>query len=1070
MKKLNIYDFDGTIYDGDSSLDFFLFCLKKKKVSFKLLLKVIMGFILYLLKIKSTKEFKEQVFSFLKKSSDTERLVLEFWKQNQYKIKQEFILILEKSENNYIITASPEFLIKPLALKYNCQCIGTDMDITTGKINGENCHKDEKVKRLNKEVKNYQIENFYSDSAKDMPLAKKARNSYFVKNHKILNWNESYFKNKRLFKNSLILFICFFFIYFVLSMLISYSYKINDNMNFLFQSDSGRVYADYIKVVTDHHRSSVHPLFILFIQPIILILNGICKNGVLSIIIFSSIVSSLNVVGIYLFSTLFSKNNKLNIIIATIFGFCFSNIVFTVGIELYNLAALVLIYLWYFGAKILKEQNKINKKYYLILYFLGIFTLGITITNYIVFLIVSLVLLLSKKVNFKNLVVLNLAIIISCFLLVSLQNIVYHSTPKLSSYFQESLKEEADYTIKSLELQNIKNTFKGDYLNSIIASDLFVKEEIGNNVLDFQKVTKINLVVLAIFFGVIGFLIIKNFKSNFLLNIGIILTILFNSILHTFYGNNATFLYSLHFLYLFFLLLIVNLSQKENNKLKHFLLLFTIYEIIFNLKSFNKLLMFVKNYIDASFWAQTFTTKSLVIFYSFIACFIVIFTILIYWQIKLLIKNRKSYLYISLIFTIIFMLSGFTLIETTPSYNKLGFISIASEKERIQNEKDKLLSKLEKIYPKEIKAYHKLTKEYNSLIKDYNLQTTDILNNDSYYFLGFAGRKKIIYLNGKLMNFDDKSVIHDFGKVKFDLVIPNIYTVIVVTTDNHYYKITENSKGIYINDKLIADTDVAIKLENFSNLKYQEVLKTLYGEILFNIKDGKIIPNILVYNKAWYRDAALGAMVLLNTNNLDLIESWILNETEIYDLQNKGNKEPDNLGEMLYILALFDQKNDKLISKIKNEAKKIAQKNDNGYYLTGLTDYAAHTSYQNSWYKLAINKLGEKYEFSKDVPTTTYTSLAWWDPDGCLPSDYEAQTNYPYLDWAKGHCSHDTHNIYVNSDVYPMSWESNASEAKYQQMDILSSYYVDNRISPTHVWTASEMILFLLDENGVLKM
>ena len=26
---MNVYDFDGTIYDGDSTLDFWYFCLKK---------------------------------------------------------------------------------------------------------------------------------------------------------------------------------------------------------------------------------------------------------------------------------------------------------------------------------------------------------------------------------------------------------------------------------------------------------------------------------------------------------------------------------------------------------------------------------------------------------------------------------------------------------------------------------------------------------------------------------------------------------------------------------------------------------------------------------------------------------------------------------------------------------------------------------------------------------------------------------------------------------------------------------------------------------------------------------
>lgn len=29
MKELNVFDFDDTIYKGDSSIDFYLFCLKE---------------------------------------------------------------------------------------------------------------------------------------------------------------------------------------------------------------------------------------------------------------------------------------------------------------------------------------------------------------------------------------------------------------------------------------------------------------------------------------------------------------------------------------------------------------------------------------------------------------------------------------------------------------------------------------------------------------------------------------------------------------------------------------------------------------------------------------------------------------------------------------------------------------------------------------------------------------------------------------------------------------------------------------------------------------------------------
>ena len=49
---INIYDFDKTIYDGDSSIDFFKYCIKINKKCLRILPKLALAIILYLLKIK----------------------------------------------------------------------------------------------------------------------------------------------------------------------------------------------------------------------------------------------------------------------------------------------------------------------------------------------------------------------------------------------------------------------------------------------------------------------------------------------------------------------------------------------------------------------------------------------------------------------------------------------------------------------------------------------------------------------------------------------------------------------------------------------------------------------------------------------------------------------------------------------------------------------------------------------------------------------------------------------------------------------------------------------------------
>ena len=63
---MNVYDFDGTIYNGDSTIDFYFYCLKKKPLIIFCLPKQMWGCALYLTKRIPKKIFKEYFFTFLK--------------------------------------------------------------------------------------------------------------------------------------------------------------------------------------------------------------------------------------------------------------------------------------------------------------------------------------------------------------------------------------------------------------------------------------------------------------------------------------------------------------------------------------------------------------------------------------------------------------------------------------------------------------------------------------------------------------------------------------------------------------------------------------------------------------------------------------------------------------------------------------------------------------------------------------------------------------------------------------------------------------------------------------------
>ena len=194
---INGYDFDETIYDGDSSVNFYLFCLKKNKKVLKQLPTQIKGLIKYKTKKIEKTEFKEYVFSFLKHIDNVDQYVEEFCKENYKKIKSWYFDQQEKTD--VIISASPEFLLKPLEKQLKVKIIGSKVDKKTGKFDGKNCHDYEKIVRYEKEMKKKNnIKRFYSDSIKaDGPMFEYAEEAFLVKGNNITKINIKDYEKKK---------------------------------------------------------------------------------------------------------------------------------------------------------------------------------------------------------------------------------------------------------------------------------------------------------------------------------------------------------------------------------------------------------------------------------------------------------------------------------------------------------------------------------------------------------------------------------------------------------------------------------------------------------------------------------------------------------------------------------------------------------------------------------------------------------------------------------------------------------------------------------------------------------
>ena len=185
---MNVYDFDKTIYNGDSTRDFYFFCLKRHKKIMKFLPAQGIHFLRYALGLIDKTAFKEKFYVFLTGIKDIDTEVKLFWQTHESNMKTWFPDW--RKNDDVLISASPEFLLEPIAQKMHFTLIASRVDKHTGKTTGKNCWGKEKVARFNGKFQGKTIETFFSDSFSDRPLAYKAQMAYFIKGNKVLHWRE----------------------------------------------------------------------------------------------------------------------------------------------------------------------------------------------------------------------------------------------------------------------------------------------------------------------------------------------------------------------------------------------------------------------------------------------------------------------------------------------------------------------------------------------------------------------------------------------------------------------------------------------------------------------------------------------------------------------------------------------------------------------------------------------------------------------------------------------------------------------------------------------------------------
>lgn len=185
-ESFNVYDFDKTILPYDSTAAFFIFCLKRQFSLFFAVIPAALAFPFFKLGLMSKTRCKEIFYRFLRKLENIDRLVDMFWRIKKGDIYPWYLS--QKQSSDVIISASPEFLLKPVCDELGVRLIASRVDKHTGKTEGLNNFGMEKLARFRAEFPVAVVSEFYSDSLSDEPLAFIAEKAFIIKHGRPFPW------------------------------------------------------------------------------------------------------------------------------------------------------------------------------------------------------------------------------------------------------------------------------------------------------------------------------------------------------------------------------------------------------------------------------------------------------------------------------------------------------------------------------------------------------------------------------------------------------------------------------------------------------------------------------------------------------------------------------------------------------------------------------------------------------------------------------------------------------------------------------------------------------------------
>ncbi|MBO4885906.1 MAG: HAD-IB family phosphatase [Clostridia bacterium] len=184
---MNAYDFDKTIFAKDSTVQFYLWCLKRWPKIARRWPAVLLAALKLALRRTDKTGFKGVFLRFLRDVPEPRKEIERFWDANMPRIRKWYLA--QRRPDDVVVTASPVCIVRPACERLGIRhVLGSPVDVRTGDYHGVNCHGAEKARVFRAAFPGARVERFYSDSISDAPMASLADEAFFVKGERIEEW------------------------------------------------------------------------------------------------------------------------------------------------------------------------------------------------------------------------------------------------------------------------------------------------------------------------------------------------------------------------------------------------------------------------------------------------------------------------------------------------------------------------------------------------------------------------------------------------------------------------------------------------------------------------------------------------------------------------------------------------------------------------------------------------------------------------------------------------------------------------------------------------------------------